>query len=110
MSSSKAKKERRKARHERNKAKDIETKICSWNRGKLIEENHNNKYYSPEFSLIMANRIAENIKPYTEDKNSFFFYKKKAIKLILLYNPDIEKNKNYYYIKKILEDYWDGNI
>ena len=110
MSNKENKKRRRLERHIRNKTKEIEYKAEAWEKGKLIEENHNNKYYSPEFSLIMANRIAESIKPYTEDKNSFFFYKKKAIKLILLYNPDIEKNKNYYYIKKILEDYWDGNV
>ena len=115
MSSSKAKKERRKMRHLRNIAKEVAYKKQAWENGKLIEENHNQGPYSPGYTQELAERLYNILKNIvneegtTKDKIIYRFrqYKMKIRDLILHWSPETEKNEIYNYLKGSLEVYWD---
>ena len=115
MSSSKAKKERRKMRHLRNIAKEVAYKKQAWENGKLIEENHNQCPYSPGYTQELAERLYNILKNIvneegtTKDKIIYRFrqYKMKIRDLILHWSPETEKNQIYNYLKGSLEVYWD---
>lgn len=108
------KKERRKIRHQRNKEKDTQLKKEGWERGKLILENHSGEDFSPGFTVELRNRLYDYVQerrakatdPY-DFLRSFRQYKSKIIQLILKYNPEVEKEEKYYFLKKLLEVYWD---
>lgn len=100
-----SKKERRKQRHLENKRKDEEIKKDGWESGKLIYENHNNKFFSKEFSIKFLDRVTEMTK---SGKTEFYKLKEHAINAVLMFNPDLERTNNWYFLKKKLEDYWDG--
>lgn len=116
MSSSQAKKDRRKARYERNVAKEIKHKKEAWNRGKLIEENHNEGPYSSDYTQELGQRlydIIQDLKTQSAGNNEDFIlkyrlYKNKIRDFILYYSPDIPKDKIYEYLKYSLEVYWDN--
>lgn len=99
------KKEKRRLRHLNNRNKDQETKQKLWDRGKLIYENHNDEFFSPEFSIKFSQRLVEKIK---EGKTEFYKLKDHAINAVLLFNPTIEKTDEWRFLKQRLEDYWDG--
>lgn len=123
MTNSKKKKERRKLRYLRNIRKEVEYKKDAWEKGKLIEENHNNGPYSPEYSVELGNRLYNIIQSFKEQafnnsslnsvqKNEFLLikfrmYRIKIRDFILHYNPIIPKSKEYNYLKSLIEIYWD---
>ena len=124
MSSSKRKKERRRLRYLRNVRKEVEYKKEAWDNGKLIEENHNNGPYSPEYSIELGNRLYNIIQSYknqvindpslsdNSQKNDsmlkkFRMYRIKIRDFILHYNPNIPKTEAYEYLKFSIEVYWD---
>lgn len=117
MSSSKRKKERKELRRQKNIKKEQEHKKQAWEDGKLIEENHNDGFYSPEFTLKISSRLVERM---TELKNTaekdnekiiqgFRSYKIKIRDTILRWSPAVEYNSDYYYLKKLIETYWDNS-
>lgn len=106
--------ERRKARHLRNKENDTRHKKEAWNNGKVILEYNNGEDFSPTFTVELRDRLYYYVKeqrskakdPY-EFLRSFQQYKSKIIQLILKYNPDVEQEGKYQFLKKSLETYWD---
>lgn len=118
MTSSKRSKYKRHLRKVNNKNKDSLKKIESWNRGALIEENHNNQYYSREFTIRLADRLKEYLTVIRSEKTTNEGYRKsvlyrfmdKAKKLVLLADPSCTQLESYKFVKSILEDYWDGKL
>ena len=106
-------KERRQARHERNKEKDKTHKEEAWEEGKLIEENHNDGPYSVSYTMALTTRLIQRLLEEKEKGNAYHFrmevqrLKKRMIDLILHYNPGVPKGPDYQYINKLLEVYWD---
>lgn len=106
----------------KNRVKDKEYKNEAWRKGKLIEENHNNKPYSSPYTLELGTRlynILEDIKRKSEGyedpeiKNDyvllrFRMYRKKIQDYILHYNPGEKKTEIYEVLKYFLEVYWDN--
>lgn len=118
MTSSKRSKFKRHLRKVNNKNRDSLKKIESWNQGALIEENHNNLYYSREFTIRLADRLKEYLTVVRNEKTVNEEYKKsvlyrfmdKAKKLVLLADPSCTQLESYKFVKSILEDYWDGKL
>lgn len=124
------KKDRRKARHERNKQAEIDYKKGAWESGKLIEENHNSGPYSKDYTEELSKRLVGRLKTAAdlavnaEETNQFlmqangnrndmfinFFrrYKNKIRDLILHWSPELNRGSEYYYLKQLLEVYWDS--
>lgn len=98
-------KNKRRLRKLENRRKDVESKKMSWDSGKLIYENHNNEYFTPDFSLKFVKRVADKVR-----KGDTEFYKltEHAINAVLLFNPGVERNDDWYFLKSKLEEYWDG--
>ena len=106
----------------KNKEKEKNHKKSAWGKGKLIEENHNNQPYSPEYTTELGTRlynILRDIKSKSESyvdpetKNDyvilrFRMYRKKIQDYILHYNPGEPKTEIYEVLKFILETYWDN--
>lgn len=113
MSSSKRKKERRHERYLRNIQKEGNHKNSAWTSGKLIEENHNRKFYSPEYTKALSFRLCKYLlnASNTGDPNimlsEFWKYKDWMIGLILKWNPGVQEDDCYRYLKELLEVYWD---
>ena len=112
------KKERRKARYEKNVKKELDHKREAWNNGKLIEENHNQGPYSELYTKDLCKRLIQYIDQEKQrallskdPPNNFLVgfrkYKIKIQDLILHWNNNVEKNYMYYYLKTLLETYWD---
>lgn len=111
-------KERRRLRHERNLAKDIQHKRDSWESGKLIKENRNQEPYSQEYTVSLCERLVNYIlqeklragqsrDPYREYIKGFQKYKTHVQDLILNWNPNVEINSGYTFLKTLIELYWD---
>ena len=108
--------ERRKQRKKVNRENDQVYKREAWLGGKLIEENHNQNPYSEEYSRDLAERLANILRlgrrDSLEKKDSYrYFYNlflshKNRIRDLIL-NWSGEKNENYSFLKKMLENYWD---
>lgn len=115
MSASKRKKERRRERYLRNVQKEGCHKNNAWASGKLIEENHNGKYYSPEYTKALSFRLCKYLigARNTGDLNivlsEFWKYKDWIIGLILRWNPGVQEDDYYRYLKELLEAYWDSD-
>lgn len=119
MSSSIKKKERRKQRYERNVQKEQLHKEEAWQSGKLIEENHNRKSYSSEYTIALSKRLKEYLLqeyqksimtkvPDVEFVRKFRKYRMKIRDLILLWSPDVpETLEEYEFLKGLIETYWD---
>lgn len=113
MSSSKRKKERRRERYLRNVQKEGSHKNNAWASGKLIEENHNGKFYSPEYTRALSFRLCKYLlnARNTGDPNimlsEFWKYKDWMIGLILKWNQGVQEDNYYRYLKELLEVYWD---
>lgn len=131
MSSSKRKKERRRMRYEKHVRAEIEHKKQAWEEGKLIEENHNQGPYSPEYTIALSERLVQYVnqerdkalnmepgsildkrtqEPLSKDEvyvRGFRKYKMKIQDLILYWNPTVQRNNDYYYLKTLLDTYWD---
>ena len=98
-----------------NREKDFTYKQEAWNSGKLIEENHNQGPYSPEYTRELTKRlvllIAQDRKESQTEKeflSRFLSRKKKIIDLLLLWNPDVSRDiPEHEYLKTLLETYWD---
>lgn len=116
MSNSELKKERKKQRHIKNILKEKIHKENAWKHGKLIEENHNDGPYSENYTLELSQRLyyiikTKVIKEPSDNKIVISRYQKlknKIKDLILHWNPNIDKENIYYYLKKSLEIYWDN--
>lgn len=102
-----ANKEKRKLRHQRNQQKDITYKKTAWESGKLIEENHNDKPYTKEYTEELGQRLADRIQ-IDQSVSNFRKYKNKIKELILHWSPGCEKSETYNYLKGRLENYWDN--
>ena len=115
MTSSKRKKERRLQRHLRNIQKEIDYKKQAWENGKLIEENHNQGPYSKNYTIELCDRLVKILRNIVNEPGidldltirKFRLYKNKIKDLILHWNPEAEKDKDYNYLKGSLETYWD---
>lgn len=116
MSSSKRKKERRRARYERNVAKQKLQQERDWLAGKLIEENYSNDNYSQKYTHALAERLVELLRRGTagaEGSNERFvkwyqMYRIKIRDLMILWNDDEPKLPEVYHLLKTsLEFYWD---
>lgn len=114
MSSSERKKERRKQRHLRNIQKEIDHKKDAWEKGKLIEENHNNSFYSEKYTYDLCCRLVKILIDISKNNNDpesviikFRLYKNKIRDLILHWNPNVNKGDEYNFLKESLEIYWD---
>jgi hypothetical protein len=112
------KKEKRKIRHINNIRKEETHKKEAWDNGKLIEENHNQGPYSPEYTKDLCKRLIDYLwqekqrsltlpNPANNFVVGFRKYKMKIQDLILHWNPEVEKNYMYKYLKRLLEIYWD---
>ena len=114
---------RKNQRHLKNKKQDADYKKEMWIGGKkLIEENHNNKPYSAEYSIELGSRLLSILKDiylksleYEDQKLKsdytlirFRAYRKKIQDFILHYNPGISKTEDYEILKYLLEVYWDN--
>ena len=134
MSNSQRKKERRRMRYERNVRKEIEHKNQAWAEGKLIEENHNQDPYSAQYTIALSERLVQYVnqerdkalnmepgsfidkrteQPLSKDEvyvRGFRKYKMKIQDLILFWSPDVPKNRDYEYLKNLLEAYWDNVV
>lgn len=97
---------RRAERHERNRRKDENHKKEAWDSGRLIEENHGTSPYSPEYTRDLTKRLTEIILGCT-GISSFRAYRSKIRDLIIYYSPEVEKTGDYYFLKSVLETYWD---
>ena len=106
-------------RKRQNRAKDEAYKEEAWESGKLIEENHNQRYYSPEYTRALAKRLVYYITQDRESSNTsneflsrFQSRKKKIIDLIILWNPEVSREElpEHNYLKSLLETYWDRII
>lgn len=117
-SSSIKKRERRRARYNRNVQKEFDHKVSAWNNGKLIEENHNQNSYSPEYTIAISRRLVDLLvvernralkseQPGEYFINGFRKYKQKIQDTILLWNRSVQINSDYIYLKQLLETYWD---
>ena len=98
-------KNKRRLRKLENRRKDIESKKMSWDSGKLIYENHNNEYFTPDFSLKFVKRVADKVRKVDTE---FYKLTEHAINAVLLFNPVVERNDDWYFLKSKLEEYWDG--
>lgn len=118
-------------RYERNVKKEIDHKNQAWQEGKLIEENHNQDPYSPEYTLALSERLVQYVNqertkaetmipgsildkktelPLSSDEvfvRGFRKYKMKIQDLILYWNPRVPRNNDYYYLKTLIDTYWD---
>ena len=115
------KKRRRLERHIRNKNNEIAYKEEAWEKGKLIEENHNNKPYSAKYTSDLGLRlfnimkdIATKSKEFEEEDRKknyvilrFRSYRKKIQDFILHYDPSTPRTEIYEFLKYLLETYWD---
>ena len=126
MSSSQRKKERRRMRYERNVRKEIEHKNQAWAEGKLIEENHNQGPYSAQYTIALSERLVQYVnqerdkalnmepgsfidkrtqEPLSKDEvyvRGFRKYKMKIQDLILYWNPEVPRNRDYEYLKNLI--------
>jgi hypothetical protein len=118
MSISKKRRERREFRYQRNIKKEEDHKKEAWDRGKLIEENHNQGSYSADYTIELTKRLVKYIGEELVISNSsdrpsdrfiigFRKYKIKIQDLILHWNPGVPKNDSYEMMKTLLETYWD---
>ncbi len=114
------KKERRHQRYLKNVQKEKDHKKEAWERGKLIEENHNGESYSPEYTVELEERlrtIISGILPQTAGMDSessaefillkFRLYRQKIRDYILHYPRSLPKSETYEYLKRAIETYWD---
>lgn len=102
---------RRRERKIRNREKDRSYKKLAWDEGKLISENHNNKTYSPRYSIDLGERLWDLFKGDWESQDDLVWtlrkYKEKIQSWLILYSPDIEKGDTWGYFKNLLDCYWD---
>ena len=118
--SNERKKQRRLERHQRNIRKEREYKESAWENGKLIEENHNGKPYSQQYTKDLEVRLYNimtgirlKLSEHPDDKSGYAIfrfraYRKKIQDYILLHNPGEPKTEAYEYLKNLLEYYWDN--
>ena len=96
--------EKRKEKKEQRKLKQQIEQEAS---GKLIEENHNNGYYSTEFTIRALNRY---IKELSEWSGKFLtgyiqHMRLKYQTLLLKWSPELPRNKEFYFLMIILDWY-----
>lgn len=108
----KRRQDRRKIRHQRNKEKDVEQKKEAWENGRLIKPDLNSYFWDEDYLHDFERRIVGIMESMKEKKDSYILqkfrlYKDKIKVYILKYNPKYTKTKGYYYLKKLLETYWD---
>lgn len=108
-------KSKRKERKIRNRELDAIRKKEALDNGKLIRENHNNDYYSKEFTIERSEKLFELIKTLEEifiSKNDFWnnerIYNPEIINLLLYWSPEVEKDSKYEYLLNTINYYWDN--
>ena len=94
------KKKRRLARHLRNKAKDENHKKEAWEQGKLIEPNHNGRYYPVEYSIELGKRLLDR---------PFLTYRQKIRDYLLLCNPE-GRTEDWVKLKQVYDEWLEQKI
>ena len=135
MSSSLNKKQRRKERHLKRKAATESHNKKMWEEGKkLIEPEYSSDGFYPEsYSIELGIRLYNIIVSFRDrvisdgiihdprypddqekvlspnDRMLYYFrkYRKKIRDFIILYNPNIPETKEFLYLKRAIEVYWD---
>lgn len=102
---------RRALRKKRNREKDEAYKKKAWEDGKLILENHNNRAFSPKYTIDLGQRLWEYFnKPWGSLEELTWElrkYKSRIQEWLILYSGDVPKDHIYQYFKTLLECYWD---
>jgi Ribonuclease G/E len=104
--------ERRKIRHLNNVEKDANQKKEAWNNGKLIRPSSNSYYWEEDYLEEFGKRLSSVMKDMigkSEDYiiKKFRLYKEAIRDFILKYNPKFTKSSEYFYLKELIETYWD---
>lgn len=100
MSNRENKKKRRLARHLRNKAKDENHKKEAWEQGKLIEPNHNGRYYPLDYSIELGKRLLER---------PFMTYRMKIRDYLLLCDP-AGRDDSWITLKKAYDEWLEQKL
>ena len=79
----------------KNRVKDKEYKNEAWKKGKLIEENHNNKPYSSPYTLELGTRLYNNaIKTFEYGKTYYILVKEVFVAEIYSFECFIYNEEN----------------
>lgn len=99
--------EKRKAKKEQRKLKQLREQEAS---GKLIEENHNGGYYSPEFTVKAITRYLNDLGSWKGEYLTRYIQgmRLKYQTLLLKWSPELPRNTEFYFIMTIL-DYYRNN-
>lgn len=120
MSTSKAKKEKRKKKKDERRTQHQDNKISKWKSGKLVKENANGDKYSKGYTIELRDRLMDlilfNLRDPACIQNPFMFYHrflqtKSYIRDLLVYwSGDVERKDDYKYwfLKKCYEIYLDN--
>src|SRR5574344_929923 len=87
---------------------DEKYKETEWDNGRLIEENHGTEKYSESFTIKLKDRLFDYLQNPTLQK--IYTYKDWMIKLLVFWNNTVKKDNKYFYIKNLLEDYWNDKF
>lgn len=96
--------EKRKAKKEQRKLKQKQEQEAS---GKLIEENHNGGYYSPEFTVKAYTRYLEDLEKWNGEYLTRYIQgmRLKYQTLLLKWAPELPRNQEFYFFMRILDYY-----
>lgn len=96
--------EKRKIKKEQRKLKQKQEQEAS---GKLIEENHNGGYYSPEFTEKALQRFLKDLGEWEGEYLTRYIQcmRLKYQTLLLKWSPEIPRNKGFYFLMSILDYY-----
>ena len=96
--------EKRKIKKEQRKLKQKQEQEAS---GKLIEENHNGGYYSPEFTEKALQRFLKDLGEWKGEYLTRYIQcmRLKYQTLLLKWSPEIPRNKGFYFLMSILDYY-----
>lgn len=108
----KRRQERRIVRHSINKEKDLIHKEEAWKNGQLIRPSSNSYFWDESYLIEFGQRLSDIMKDLIGQPNEFILNKfrlyKEAIRdFILKFDPKVKKSENYFYLKTLLETYWD---
>ncbi len=96
--------EKRKAKKEQRKLKQLREQEAS---GKLIEENHNGGYYSPEFTVKAYQRYLDDLMKWNGEYLTRYIQgmRLKYQTLLLKWSPNVPRNQEFYLFMNILDYY-----
>lgn len=119
MSKTKSKKSKNIEKRRKRKKELLKHKQEEWERGRIMKEERKwQERNSPEYTAKLSRHITEKIQWAVgecsgriggcKDFLHYFFQFKPYIRDLLIYwNPEVEINEDYLYLKQCLELYWD---